>query len=195
MECKWDPKSLPPLQKQDRKPSLIQAVCEMVFGWFGLIWLLLVPHYPFLIFGPAASFLKAGPLCHTFYLPIVMLAVVRPVAVGHDPGKAAVGWLPPLSQLMQTVLTLILLNFMLKAVSHAPRDLARHLWPWQTAQRNRHSTYGCRRGECIDPHQHRGRLAGTFNRFESCKPGKLLQIPPANTKLRRAPARIDEAQL
>ena len=42
-ECKWDPSSLPPLQKQERKTSLVQAVCELVFGWFGVIWLLCSP--------------------------------------------------------------------------------------------------------------------------------------------------------
>ena len=42
----------------------------MGFGVFGLIWLLLIPHYPVLILGPAASFLKAGPLWQTFYVPI-----------------------------------------------------------------------------------------------------------------------------
>jgi hypothetical protein len=124
MECKWDPKSLPPLQKQDRKPSLIQAVCEMVFGWFGLIWLLLVPHYPFLIFGPAASFLKAGPLCHTFYFPIVMLGVFGLLRSGMILAKPQWSWLPPLSQLMQTVLTLLLLNFIVEAVSHMPHGTA-----------------------------------------------------------------------
>lgn len=118
MECNWNPKSLPPLQKQDRKPSLIQAVCELVFGWFGLIWLLLVPHYPFLIFGPAASFLKAGPLWHTFYLPIVMLAVFGLLRSGMILAKPQWGWLPPLTQLLQTALTLILLNFIAPAVSH-----------------------------------------------------------------------------
>ena len=126
MQCSWDPKSLPPLQKQDRKPSLIQAVCELVFGWFGLIWLLLVPHYPFLIFGPAASFLKAGPLWHTFYLPIVMLAVFGLLRSGMILAKPLWGWLPPLTQLLQTALTLILLNFIAKAVSQMPHGT----WPF-----------------------------------------------------------------
>jgi len=114
------------LQKQDRKPSLIQAVCELVFGWFGLIWLLLVPHYPFLIFGPAASFLKAGPLWHSFYLPIVMLAVFGLLRSGMILAKPQWGWLPPLTQLLQTVLTLILLNFIVEAVSRMPHGT----WPF-----------------------------------------------------------------
>lgn len=126
LECKWDPKSLPPLQKQERKPSLIQAVCEMVFAWFGLVWLLLVPHSPFLIFGPAASFLKAGPLAHTFYLPIVLLGVFGLLRSGMILAKPQWTWMPPFSQLMQSALTLILLNFIVEAVSHLPHGT----WPF-----------------------------------------------------------------
>ena len=40
-----------------------------------MLWLLLIPHYPALIFGPAAAFLSAGPVWHRFYLPIVLYAV------------------------------------------------------------------------------------------------------------------------
>ena len=73
-ECKWDPLKLPPVRKEGRKPSLMKAVCEFGFGFFGLVWLLLVPYYPVLILGPAAAFLKASPMVHTFYLPILLLS-------------------------------------------------------------------------------------------------------------------------
>src|SRR5580700_8548839 len=65
-ECKWDPLKLPPVRPQERKPSFAKSACELAFGVFGLIWLLLVPHYPVLILGPAAEFLKAAPIWHTF---------------------------------------------------------------------------------------------------------------------------------
>src|SRR3984957_1483468 len=72
VECKWDPLKLPPVRReQPKQASRLKAVCELGFGWFGLIWLSLLPHYPVLILGPAAAFLKAGPALHTFY-PLIL---------------------------------------------------------------------------------------------------------------------------
>jgi hypothetical protein len=119
-ECKWDPKSLPPLQKQERKTSLVQAVCELVFGWFWLIWLLLLPTYPVLILGPASAFLKVAPLWHTFYLPIVLLAVVGLLRSGMMLARPQWTWFPSLSQLLQTVFSLVVLHFILNAVAQMP---------------------------------------------------------------------------
>ena len=116
-ECKWDPSSLPPLQKQERKTSLVQAVCELVFGWFGVVWLLLLPHYPFLILGPAAGFLKAAPMWHTFYLPIVLVATFGLLRAGMILARPQWTWLPSFSQLLQTALSLILLHFILNAAT------------------------------------------------------------------------------
>jgi len=113
--CKWDPSSLPPLEKQERKTSLVQAVCELGFGWFGLIWLLLLPQYPVLILGPAAAFLRAAPMWHTFYLPIVLLAAAGVVRSAVILVKPQWTWFPPASHLLQTALSLLLLRFILTA--------------------------------------------------------------------------------
>lgn len=119
-EIKWDPLKLPPVRKDERKPSLMKAVCELGFGFFGLIWLLLVPHYPFLILGPAAAFLKASPILHTFYLPILLLSVVGLLRSGITLARPQWTWFPLLSQIMQSVLTLIVLNYMIQAISRTP---------------------------------------------------------------------------
>jgi hypothetical protein len=119
-EIKWDPLKLPPVRKDDRKPSLMKAVCELGFGFFGLTWLLLVPHYPFLILGPAAAFLKASPIVHTFYLPTLLLAVVGLLRSGITLARPQWTWFPLLSQIMQSVLTLIVLNYMIQAISRTP---------------------------------------------------------------------------
>jgi hypothetical protein len=119
-EIKWDPLKLPPVRKDERKPSLLKAVCELGFGFFGLTWLLLVPHYPFLILGPAAAFLKASPIVHTFYLPTLLLAVVGLLRSGITLARPQWTWFPPLSQIMQSVLTLIVLNYMIQAISRTP---------------------------------------------------------------------------
>ena len=76
ISCKWDPSSLPPLEKRKPKTSMLQTVCELGFQVFGLVWLLLVPNHPFLMFGPASAFLVPGPIWHTFYIPILLMALI-----------------------------------------------------------------------------------------------------------------------
>jgi hypothetical protein len=111
--CKWDPSSLPPLRKRERQGSTVQTVCQLVFGFFGLIWLLLIPHYPVLILGPAAAFLKAAPIWHRFYVPILLLGVAGIVRSGITLARPQWGWFPPLGEMVQSALSLILLNFIL----------------------------------------------------------------------------------
>jgi hypothetical protein len=115
LECKWDPMKLPPMRKQERKPSLVNTVCQLVFAVFGLVWLLLLPHNPFLILGPAAAILKAAPMWHSFYLPVVLLTlltILRPAIVLAKPEW---NWFPPLGEAVQSLLSLVVLNIILHA--------------------------------------------------------------------------------
>ena len=58
----WSPASLPPLEKDPRTPrSYAHAVAEIIFGFLFLLWLLLIPQYPFLILGPGIALLHASP--------------------------------------------------------------------------------------------------------------------------------------
>jgi hypothetical protein len=117
--CKWDPSSLPPLEKRERKTSLFQTIGELGFNVFGLVWILLVPHHPFLIFGPAAAFLEVGPIWHTFYVPIVLLAaavILRSAITLARPQWTA---FPLWTQLLQAGLTLILAHYMIEAAGHS----------------------------------------------------------------------------
>lgn len=111
--CKWDPRKLPPLHPPEQKTSLSRSVCDMAFAYFGLIWLLLMPHYPFLILGPAAAFLKAAPALHVFYLFIVtlgVLALLRNTTIVMRPQWTR---FPLRSLLAQEVFTFVLLTLLL----------------------------------------------------------------------------------
>jgi hypothetical protein len=113
--CKGDPLTLPPIRKRERKTSFVHTVCQLAFGVFGLVWLLLIPHYPVLILGHGAAFFKAAPMWHAFYIPIVLLSVasiLRPAITLAFPRWE---WFPPLAELLQAVFSLILLNFILNA--------------------------------------------------------------------------------
>lgn len=117
--CKWDPSSLPPLEKPGRKTSMFQTVCELGFQVFGLVWLLLVPDHPFLMFGPASAFLTPGPIWHTFYIPILLMSIVviiRSVVILVKPQWRS---FPLWSQIAQALLTLTVLHYMINAAGAA----------------------------------------------------------------------------
>jgi hypothetical protein len=61
----WSPSELPPLEAvaaPGTKPRRYShAVTEVIFGFIFLTWFLLVPKYPYLMFGPGAAILHASP--------------------------------------------------------------------------------------------------------------------------------------
>ena len=117
---KWDPLKLPPVRKQERKTSLAQTVCEIFFGFFGLIWLLLLPHHPGLIFGPASAFLRVGPIWHTFYVPILLLAIAGLLRSGITLARPQWVWFARVAELLQAILGLIMLHFIINAAAQTP---------------------------------------------------------------------------
>jgi hypothetical protein len=54
--------------------SRMDSVAQIVALGVSLVWLRVAQGAPFLIFGPAAAFLKAAPIWHQFYWPVVGLA-------------------------------------------------------------------------------------------------------------------------
>ena len=83
---KWSPRDLPPLQPAvpagKKRRSYVHAVTEVIFGFIFLTWLLLVPRYPFLMFGPGVAFLHASPyhpapVWITFYWFLVALNLIQ----------------------------------------------------------------------------------------------------------------------
>ena len=69
----WTIDSLPALEKKvvsgGTRRSYAKAVAEVVFGFIFLVWLLLVPKYPILMFGPGVFAIDAIPytLAHTWW--------------------------------------------------------------------------------------------------------------------------------
>jgi hypothetical protein len=118
---KWDPRSLPPLAKEQVR-SGTKSICEIAFGVLGLIWLLLVPQYPVLAFGPAAAFLKFGPLWQQFYVPMILLTLFGLAHHIVSLARPQWTWLPPAGRLLTTFLTLIVLKFVIDAAGHTPHN-------------------------------------------------------------------------
>jgi hypothetical protein len=75
----WRPRSLPPLEggTRTRRPGL-QALCQLIASLLFLAWLLAFPHFPYLVLGPAAFYLRSLPLevsaaCHAAYWSLLGL--------------------------------------------------------------------------------------------------------------------------
>jgi hypothetical protein len=115
IESKWDPSTLPPLERPAKKPTTQQTACALVFSVLGLIWLLLLPQYPMLILGPAAAILHPDPTLHVFYVPLVLLTILT--VLRNAVALARPQWpnFPFSSLVVQEVLTFILLSFALNA--------------------------------------------------------------------------------
>jgi hypothetical protein len=82
----WTPSDLPPVDKGakgGKKPrSYAQAVAEVIFGFLLIIWLLLIPKYPFLLLGPGIVFahlapFQLDPIWWQFYWWIVGLNIFQ----------------------------------------------------------------------------------------------------------------------
>jgi hypothetical protein len=119
---KWDLRSLPPAPKQAQPSSRTQTIFELIFGVVGLMWLLLLPQYPFLILGPAAAFLKPSPIWHSLYLPVVVLSVAGLAGQCVSLARPQWTWLPLAARLVTTVLWLAVVNFLINAAGHAPNS-------------------------------------------------------------------------
>ena len=117
---KWSLRSLPPAPKQEQPPSRTPTIFELIFGVVGLLWLLALPQYPFLILGPAAAFLKPAPMWRSFFLPIVLLSLAGLVRQYVGLMRPQWTWLPLAARLLTAALTLILLNFIINAAGTTP---------------------------------------------------------------------------
>jgi hypothetical protein len=70
----WDPRKLPKTRQKQRSRKR-EDIGAFVFAILYLAWLALVPSFPFLIIGPASFFVTPGPIWHTVYPLILILAV------------------------------------------------------------------------------------------------------------------------
>jgi hypothetical protein len=123
----WNPGTLPPLEKdslrQGKPRSFAQAVAEIIFSVLFLGWVLLIPHYPFLLMGPGVALLHASPyqlapVWWTFFGWIVALGIMQIVAKCIDLARGT--WERPsrIQQIAFKVVGLIPVLVLLAAPGH-----------------------------------------------------------------------------
>ena len=117
---KWSVRSLPPAPKAEKAASRTQTIFELICGIGGLLYLLAAPQFPFLIFGPAAAFLKPAPIWHTFYLPLILFSLVSLANQCAVLARPQWSWLPPAAKLLTTILGLVVVRFLVGAAVPMP---------------------------------------------------------------------------
>ena len=75
----WDPRRLPKVVRHKHRMSRTRALCDLLFGAAGLVWVLLLPWTPFLLLGPAAPLVEYAPIWRMVYPAIVTLAAATVV--------------------------------------------------------------------------------------------------------------------
>jgi len=54
----WEPGTLPPVAAPAKKPTRLHRVADAIVHWVLVVFLLVIPRYPFLILGPGAAYLS-----------------------------------------------------------------------------------------------------------------------------------------
>jgi hypothetical protein len=70
---RWSPQRLPAVKPDAARGSRWQAWFELVAMIVFVGWWLAAQHYPYLILGPGAAFLRLAPVWQSFYIPILLL--------------------------------------------------------------------------------------------------------------------------
>jgi len=82
----WPSTAMPALEDalspKKKQRTRAHAIAEVIFGFLFLIWLLLVPQHPYVLWGPGAAFLhsspfRLAPIWFQFYCCIVVLNVLQ----------------------------------------------------------------------------------------------------------------------
>jgi hypothetical protein len=110
---KWSPRSLPRVTAQSPRVNRAKLIGELLGGVVFLGWWLAVPQYPFLMLGPAASFLTLSPAWHRMYLSAAMPSVVSILmgaAVLALPSRTTLAKVRPLVVNLMTLIALSVLT-------------------------------------------------------------------------------------
>ena len=109
----WDPRKLPKVRVEIPAKGRIGAVAGLIFSIFGLLWVLAVPDYPFLVIGPLAWYIKPAAVWQIVYWPIVALSVASIFEQLVQLLLPHLAWFPPTFKLATTLLSAWIVNVLL----------------------------------------------------------------------------------
>ncbi len=131
---RWDPRSLKPIwhpglaaqteamagltSRTEADPpriSRFESISQFVALGVAIVWLRVAQHSPFMIFGPAAAFVKPAPVWHSFYLPVVVLALAGMLQAGMNLLRPDWVRLRSVFRIVSAIGWLVILFFLFKA--------------------------------------------------------------------------------
>jgi hypothetical protein len=59
---RWNPNDLPPLTVPGKRPSRASGIADVAVHVVGIVWLLIVPYKPYLLFGPGVGYIRTLPV-------------------------------------------------------------------------------------------------------------------------------------
>jgi len=114
---KWDPASLPPINKRQPPKTHCKPLAELIAGAVFALWWLAVPRFPFLIFGPAERFLRLSPGVLSLHVTILLLLLAPVLLQLVIVLRPTAHWLRPVTQLLSKIATLVIISVLMKAGS------------------------------------------------------------------------------
>lgn len=109
----WDPRKLPKVKVEALTKRRVNAIAGLVFAVLGLLWVLAIPDFPFLIIGPAAYLVKGAPVWLSIYWAIVALAVASIVEYLVIVLRPQLTWFPPTFKIATLLLSAWIVNALL----------------------------------------------------------------------------------
>lgn len=110
----WDPHNLPKVKMQEASKRRVSPIVGIIFGILGLVWLMAVPKFPFLILGPGAYGLKPAPIWAMVYVPILLLAIAGIVEHVVALLRPQLTWFGPVLRVGTTAWSLWIVHLLLQ---------------------------------------------------------------------------------
>lgn len=115
----WSPRSLPRLEK-DQQKHRCHPMVEFLGAVFLVLWMLIVPYHPFLVFGPGAYYLQsqpiqAAPIWYSLYWPFMALLFASMIVKAAYLFSFSWSWPKKFIDLIFRMLGLLLLSLLIEA--------------------------------------------------------------------------------
>jgi hypothetical protein len=111
----WSPRTLPPASRPVPSASRGNLVFEVVVTIIFIGWWLSIPSYPFLMLGPAASYLQLSPSWSRLYYPALIPSIASVLLATAAVVRPAWTWMPRIRALVVDVLFIGVLSASLSA--------------------------------------------------------------------------------
>jgi len=102
-------------KQEPRQVSRLDSVAQFVALGVAIGWLRVAQASPFMIFGPAAAFIKPAPVWHQFYWPVVLLSLAGMVQAGINLIRPDWVWLRSLFRIINDLGWITILLWVLRA--------------------------------------------------------------------------------